>query len=182
MYHIFTYFHIAIVTLAAIAFQRWIFMTFCSFVICVQNVHPPHFWQSWKAVWRRQKENTLHNRESQSPSMRGPHLCVWLSSRGKSGSSREYWETWHLWDSRKLQFYFERLFPMTQILRIVIFDTPKSNRQWMCDRMKPSWLGLVGTNYGRYIEMHGEKEVHLALTPIVCHMKRETYLAFQIKS
>ena len=30
--------------------------------------------------------------------------------------------------------------------------------------------------------MHGEKEVHLALTPIVCHMKRETYLAFQIKS
>ena len=30
--------------------------------------------------------------------------------------------------------------------------------------------------------MHGEKEVHLALTPIVCHMKRETYLAFQTKS
>ena len=30
--------------------------------------------------------------------------------------------------------------------------------------------------------MHGEKEVHLALTPIVCHMKKETYLAFQIKS
>ena len=30
--------------------------------------------------------------------------------------------------------------------------------------------------------MHGEKEVHLALTPIVCHMKKEIYLAFQIKS
>lgn len=43
------------------------------------------------------------------------------------------------------------LFPLTQILRIIMFDTPKSNRQWMCDRMKPSWLGLVRTNYGRYI-------------------------------
>ena len=61
-------------------FEGEFFMTVCSFAIFVQNVQPPapppHFWQSWKAVWRRQKENTQHNTESQSPSMRGPHLCV----------------------------------------------------------------------------------------------------------